>query len=176
MAIANEGLFRFSGRYGTAWQDGVMLAEVVDATGAVTIGKIEVPLAGKRKQGTKPGGETREGTFRVQKVDTKWEMLVYSYLSQSDDVRRANRDAGRPSISPFSVILDWDDPDALGVEQWQLDGIMLWNLPLGFSTADDLTEREYTFTWESEHPIYAFKAATGPGGAPVAHYLDGLSP
>lgn len=175
-STVNEGLFRFSGMYGEAWRDGVLLMEVTEVSGNVAVNRIEVPLVGRTRTGYKPGRETREGTLTVQKIDTKWEMEVYQYLSQSLEQRRANRDAGQANLRPFTLLLEYDDPDALGREKWRLDGVLLWQMPIGFSIGDDLVNREFPITWESESPLIAFQAGAGPNGVPVANYYDGLSP
>jgi hypothetical protein len=173
---ANEGLLRFSGMYGEAYRDGQFLMDVTEVSGNVAINRVEVPLVGKTKTGYKTGRETREGTLIVQKMDAKWEMEVYGFLSQSLAQRRANRDAGLPNLRPFTLLLEYDDPDALGREKWRLDGVLLWQMPLGFSIGDDLVSREFPITWESEAPIIAFEAITGSNGAPAASYFPGVGP
>lgn len=174
--FVNEGLFRYGGMYGSAWRDGRLLAEVVEVTGAAEVNRIEVPLVGQTKQGYKPGRETREGTLRVQKIDTKWELEVYNFLAAGLAQRRRNRDAGIPNLRSFTLLLEYDDPDALGIEKWQLNGVLLWRLPLGFSITDDIVEREFPITWESEAPIYAFEAKATATGVPSAQYAPGMGP
>jgi hypothetical protein len=173
--LTNPGLFRFSGMYGAAYLMGPdtspqLLSEVVEVSGAIEINRVDMPLVGRTSSGYKPGRETREGTIRLQKIDTKWEKRVYDYLSQGLDQRRANRDAGKPNLRPFTIQFEYDDPDALGIEKWQLNGCMIWRLPLGFAITDDVVEREYPLTWESEKPVYAFEAktTTGPNGTTIA--------
>lgn len=169
----NPGLYRFSGMYGAAYEGGgntpKLLSEVVEVSGAIEIGRTDMPLVGLTRNGYKPGRETREGTIRLQKIDTSWEMKVYQYLSQNLATRRHNRDQNRPNLRPFSIQFEYDDPDALGIEKWQLNGCMIWRLPLGFAITDDVVEREYPLTWESETPIYAFEAqtVTGPNGTSI---------
>jgi hypothetical protein len=167
----NEGLWRFGGMYGSAWRDGKLLSETVELVAAVEINRLDVVLAGTTKSGYKPGRETREGTLRVQKLDTKWELEVYQFLNTSLEQRRRNRDAGRPSLRPFQLQMEFDDPDALGFEAWQLEGCLLWRLPLGFAVTDDTVEREYPLTWERELPLSAFHR-TGQivGGVPQVAY------
>jgi len=172
----SEGLWRFSGMYGSAWRDGKKLADVIEVSGAVEINRIEVPLVGETRQGYKPGRETREGTLRVQKMDTKWELEVYQFLNQGLQERRANRDAGKPSLRPFQLQIEYDDPDALGMEKWVLHGCLIWRMPVGYSIGDDLVEREFPITWEAEEPLYAFTAEPSGSGLPGATYYQGLSP
>lgn len=170
----NEGLWRFSGMYGEARRDGAFLGDVTEVSGTVEIQQIEVPLVGRLQTQHKRGRETRTGTLRVQKMDAKWEMEIYRALSQSLDDRRAIRDLPanqKPTVipgAPFSLIIDYDDPDALGVERWQLDGVQLWRLTLGFAMTEDLVEREYPMTWERETPLDAFVADTSTANAQPA--------
>jgi hypothetical protein len=77
---------------------------------------------------------------------------------------------------PFQLVLQYDDPDALGKEQWQLNGCLLWRLPFGFSITDDLVDREIPFTWETEQPIYAFEAASASSGMPKAVWNNNNAP
>lgn len=161
ISSVNEGLWRFGGMYGSAWRNGRQLAEVVELTATVEINRLEVPLVGSTKQGYKPGREAREGTLRIQKIDGSWESELYQFLTQGLAERRANRDAGRPSLRPFSLYVEFDDPDALGYEAWQLEGCLLWRMQLGFSITDDIVEREFPLTWEKETPISLFKRVPG---------------
>lgn len=166
--INNPGLYRFSGMYGAAYIMGAgntprLLSEVVEVSGAIEIGRVDMPLVGRTSSGYKPGRESREGTIRLQKIDTSWEMMVYDYLSQSLTTRRKNRDNGTGNLRPFTIQFEYDDPDAVGIEKWQLNGCLIWRLPLGFAITDDVVEREYPLTWESETPVYAFKAEKGAG-------------
>ena len=170
----SEALQRYGGMYGAAYRDGRLLSEMVELNGAVEIGRIEVPLVGQLRQGYKPGRETREGTLTIQKIDTSWEMELRQFLGISLAERRARRNQGLPFLRAFSVQVEFDDPDALGIEKWQLDGCMIWRLPLGFSITDDIVNREFPFTWEVETPLYAFKKVTGPNGAAAAQYIGTL--
>jgi hypothetical protein len=169
----NEGLYRIGGMYGAAYRAGKLLAEVVEVTAAVEINRIEVPLTGSTKQGYKPGRETREGTIRIQKIDTSWELEIFQFLSQGLEERRAARGTAQGALRPFQLVLEYDDPDALGYEAWQLDGCLLWRMPLGFSIADDIVDREFPLTWEAERPLAAFRRTGGINaatGQPAVEY------
>jgi hypothetical protein len=155
--INNEGLFRFGGMWGEArTEDGLLLAEVTEVTATIEVNRIEVPLVGTTKQGYKPGRESREGTFRVQKIDAKWELQVYEYINTTLADRRRYRGTEQSVLSPFTLLIGYDDPEALGKESWQLNGCLLWRLPLGFNIGDDIRDLEFPFTFESEAPIEAF--------------------
>jgi len=155
--INNEGLFRISGMWGEARDlAGNLLAEVTEVTATAEVNRIEVPIVGTGKQGYKPGRITREGTFRCQKIDSKWELEVYRFVSTTLEERRAMRGTENSVLRPFSLLVGYDDPEALGVERWQLDGCLLWRLPLGFNIGDDIRDLEFPFTYENEKPIEAF--------------------
>ena len=67
----NPGIWRFTGMWGEAMDvAGNLLAEVTEVSANAEVNKMEVPLVGTNRQGYKPGRVTREGTFRVQKIDT----------------------------------------------------------------------------------------------------------
>lgn len=178
MAITtvNDGLFRFGGMYGAAYDPGapgqgpVLLTDVIEVTGNVEINRLEVPLVGQTKQGYKPGRESREGSVRIQKIDTEWEMKVYRFLTQGLADRRAARNRGEASLRPFNILIEVDDPDALGVEKWLLEGCLIWRMPLGFSITDDILDREFPLTWEKETPYYAFNATKNADGSWKAEY------
>lgn len=172
----SEALQRMSGMYGSCWRDGRLLSEVIQVTATAEIGQIQVPLAGTTNTGNKTGRTARTGTLQYQKVDTAWEMQVWQFLSQSLDQRRANRDAGQPGLQSFQILLELDDPDALGIEKWQLDGCQIYRLNLGFNIGDDLTQHEVPLTWESETPIYAFTKGVGAGGVPTPLWFPGYGP
>jgi hypothetical protein len=175
----NEGLFRITGMWGEA-QDagGNLLAEVTEVTATAEVNRIEVPLVGTNRQGYKPGRITREGTFRVQKIDTKWELAVYSFISTSIEDRRRVRGSDESYLKPFSLKIGYDDPEALGKEQWRLDGCLLWRLPLGFNIGDDIRDLEFPFSYEKEIPLNTFvvgdtlNQATGLPNVTTPHKPD----
>lgn len=163
--VNNEGLFRMSGMWGEAHDlAGRLLAEVTECSAAAEVQRIEVPLVGTNAQAYKPGRVSREGTFRCQKIDAKWELDVHGFISADIATRRAMRGTGNSVLRPFTLIVGYDDPEALGEEKWQLLGCLLWRLPLGFSIGDDLRDLEFPFTYERENPLKAFvrTGATDP--------------
>lgn len=172
----SEGLFRMGGMYGSAWKDGLLLSNVVQVTATVELARIDVPLVGQTKMGHKTGRETRDGTIRLQKVDSYWEQQVHSFLTKSLDDRRRLRDQGQRGMGSFSLLIELDDPDALGIEKWQLDGCQIYRMNLGFNIGDDITEHEIPFTWDTETPIYIFERALGSGGIAVPSWYAGYGP
>lgn len=164
---------RISGIYGSAYRNGKLLADLVELSTPAELGRITVPVVGTADELHKPGRITREGTLRIHKCDSSWELEIFELFSQSLDDRRARRDAGNPVDPTFSIVYKLDDPDALGVERWQLDGCRIWRLPLGFNSADEVTEREYPLTWANERPITAFKKGVNAQGQPAPVYVFG---
>lgn len=173
MASSNNGRYRMSGMFGSAWRNGVLLSDAVAVSAPIAIGRITVPAVGSADESYKQGRVTREGTMTIQKIDTSWELEIYALLSTSDDDRRAARDSGNPINPEFSLVLKLDDPEALGAERWQLDGVRMWNFDLGFSGSDDITQREFQITWESERPLTAFKRGKDAQGNDKAIYTVG---
>lgn len=172
---AGDGQHVISGIFGAAYQGGKLLAEVIEVQAPVEIGRVAVPQVGTAREGHKRGRETREGNMIVHKYDTKWELFVYSYLSASLDLRRQARDdpsVDLPSDS-FSLVLTLNDPEAVGVERWHLEGVKLWRLPLGINIGEELTQREFPITWEEESPLTAFLKTTNSAGRPAANYVYG---
>lgn len=165
--------FRMSGAFGTAYRNNRLLADTVEVQAPVAINKITVPAVGSLDEGYKRGRITREGTLTIHKIDSSMELEVYGLLSQSDDDRRAARDAGNPLDPTFSIVVKIDDPEALGVERWQMDGCRIWNFDLGFSQGDEITQRQFQLSWASEKPLTAFKRTTDSQGRDRANYVVG---
>jgi hypothetical protein len=176
---SSQGLYRISGMYGYAIMDGFVRAEITNVVATITIAKVEIPLVGATRMGIKPGRETRDGTFNIQKIDTHWEKYIHGYMSQSLAQRRKARGTQAGSMRSFSLQVWLDDPDALGAEVWQLNGCMLWDLPLGFDITQDVIDRSLSFGWETEKPLQSFEIIEGQTnpvtGQPAIRYLDRLS-
>lgn len=170
----NEGAWRFSGMWGAAYRNGKILMDVTEVAGTITRSRIDVPLVGRTRFGHKPGRETREGTFTIQKIDSSWEMEMWSAIRAGIQARRDARDDGRPIATTFALECWYDDPDALGKEGWRLNGVQMWDLPIGFNINDDLVNRQFTITWETEDPLAVFDAITDTAtGLPYAQYFTG---
>jgi hypothetical protein len=94
--------------------------------------------------------------MRIQVIDSTWALEVYQFLGQSLATRIANR--GTPQASPraFDLTLTVNDPEAYDQESWQVENVIVWQMPLGFAITDDIIQREIPITWESETPLHAF--------------------
>lgn len=154
MSAFQEAMKHFGGMYGSAWQDGVQLLEVVEVSPSIEINRIEIPLVGTTKTGYKTGRETREGTLTAKKMDSRWEKFVFTFLSASLPERRAKRGTKEATLPEFTLKLEYDDPDTPRKEVWQLEGCKIWRMqPGAFNITDDYVQREYPLTWESETPL-----------------------
>lgn len=163
MASIGDALRRFGGMYGAAYKNGFLLQEAIEVSGNTAISRIEVPLVGQTSTGYKPGRETREGTLRIQKVDSSWAMEIYNFLGQSLATRRANRGHASAALSQFDLKLTVDDPDAYDYESWQLHNCQIWQMPVGFAITDDIIQQEIPLTWESETPVHVFEINPNSG-------------
>jgi hypothetical protein len=165
MASVSDALRRFGGMYGSAYRDGFMLQEAIEVSGNVAVARIEVPLVGQTKTGYKPGRETREGTMRIQKIDSTWAMEIFQFLGQSLAQRRKARGTPQATLRSFDLILQVDDPEAYDMEQWQIENCQVWQMPVGFAITDDIIQQEIPLTWESETPLHVFKVNQATGVA-----------
>lgn len=175
----NDALWRIGGMAGRVLDlNGNLMHEAVTVEATAQLDRINVPIAGSDRTGHKPGRVTREGTLSVQKLDSAWEMSIYQWLSQTQEQRRAARGTPQALMRPFSIILEHDDEGALGWEQWQLDGCLIWALPLGVNIGDELVQREFPLTWERETPLHAFErtGAIDANGLPAVRYVGHLDP
>jgi hypothetical protein len=157
MASVGDALRRFGGMYGAAYKNGFLLQEAIEVSGNTAISRIEVPLVGQTSTGYKPGRETREGTLRIQKIDSSWAMEIYNFLGQSLASRRAARGTPNATLAQFDLKLTVDDPDAYDYESWQINNCQIWQMPVGFAITDDIIQQELPLTWESETPIHVFE-------------------
>lgn len=158
-----NALRRFGGMWGSAWRDGVMLTDVVQVTGTVQRGRIEVPLVGQEVVGYKPGRRSQEGSIAFQKIDTGWELQVYNSITQDIEALREARDNGQYGEldGTFDLLLKQDDPHAFGKEVWQLTGCQIWQMDLGINVADDFIQRELPLTFADAKPLRTFKVENG---------------
>lgn len=176
-AMLNEALWRYGGMHGRVLDlNGNLLHEAIEVSAEVQVDRINVALAGTTRTGYKPGRETREGSITVQKLDTAWEMNLYRWTSMTADQRRNARGSALALMRPFSLIIEHADPGALGYEQWQLDGCLIWSYNIGMNIGDDIRQNQYPLTWERETPLHAFErtGALDADGLPAVRYVGAL--
>lgn len=146
------GTARRSGRSGKTFIGGEFQGNVVAVEWTTEIEQIAVPIPGQWRDETKPGGETRRGTFRFQDLDDRFALLVWRFI---DARRRGDRSAA--AFPEFSIITVLDDVGAPMPSRWQLDGCTLFQLDGGHSQEDDLLVRDTPFSYRSERPLDAFE-------------------
>ena len=158
-----NALRRYGGMWGSAWRDGKLLTDVVQVTGTVQRGRIEIPLVGQESVGYKPGRRSQEGSIAFQKVDTGWELDVFNALTLDIDALRAARDAGSfgELDGKFNLLLKQDDPHAFGKEVWQLTGCQIWQLDIGINVTDEFIQREIPLTFDKAEPLKTFRVVDG---------------
>lgn len=180
----DEGTYRISGAFGSAFYvpntPDAQPIKIIEATAVeftTEIGTTDVPIPGSQDVGTKDSGVSRSGSMTVQKIDTFWENLVAKFLTATVPERRALRDAGQRLPRTFMMQLFLDDPDALGAEGWQLEGVRTNRLMGGFNRGDEITTREYPFRFRRERKIKAFERVGNEldqYGMPKIVYTDNL--
>jgi hypothetical protein len=147
-----KGTARRSGRSGTVWRDGRQLGEVVSIEWGVEVEQIAVTIAGAYQDESKPGGETRRGTFRVQDVHDEWALRVWRFL---DARRRGDRSAA--AFPEFDIVTKLADIGAPADTRWQISGVQLFQYDGGHSQEDDLLMRDIPFTFREDRPLEAFE-------------------
>lgn len=190
----NDGNIRISGRYGEVFivrraltfpggrrvpgpPVGTKLFEVesIEATAERTF--VDVNLPGTGDVGSKNGPVNRNGSMTVQHITTEWQQYVKSTAFSGDLAeRRRARDLGQ-RMDRTLVLQVWNDDDAaLGAEGWQLEGVDIGRLAIGFSQ-DDLLTRELPFRYRSEEVIRGFQRigaqVDAVTGLPLIEYTVG---
>lgn len=158
-----NALRRQGGMWGSAWREGALLTDVVQVTGTVQRGRVEIPLVGQETVGYKPGRRSQEGSIVFQKVDTGWELQVYDAITIDVDELRRRRDAGQfgELDGTFDLLLKQDDPHSFGKEVWQLTDCQIWQLDLGINITDDFIQRELPLTFGKAVPVSTFRVENG---------------
>jgi hypothetical protein len=191
----NDGNIRISGRFGEVFlvrralvlpdtgervpgpPVGIKLMEVesIEATQERTF--VDVNLPGTGDIGSKRSSTTKNGTMTVQHLTTEWQQYVQTtQFSGTLQQRRRARDLGLRLDSKL-VLQIWNDDDAaLAAEGWQVSGVDIGRVTVGFSQ-DDLLTRELPFRFDELTPIRGFQrigAQTDPvTGLPAIEYTVG---
>lgn len=143
---------RIDGQYGEVWHEGVYQGDILEITGRIAIERREIPRAGNSGVVFRRGRVSREGSFRIGKIDSRFENKILQYIRLSPDEKRKLRRQGIAAFPDTWLTIKVDDPDSWGVEEIQLLGVKIWEVGIGF-TMGDLLEREIPFTWESENLV-----------------------
>jgi Phage tail tube protein len=169
---------RIDGNYGEIFHEGKYQGDLASFTGRVAIERRTIQRAGADQVIYRRGTVSREGTFVVNKVDTRFEARLLEYANMTVDQRRALRDQGVEAWPETDFIVVLNDPDAWGAERIQITGVKLWEIAIGFAPGD-LIERDLPATWRTEKILQAIGrpgnkqgAATYPNAQGAGHQGD----
>lgn len=140
---------QIDGNYGEIYHEGHYQGDIVSFTGRVAIERRTIQVAGSNRVVHRRGTISREGTFVINKVDTRFENKILSYAGYTTAERRAFRDAGIDPWPSTDFIIKIDDPDSWGAERIHIMGVKLWEIGLGFSPGE-MINRDLPCTWHTE--------------------------
>lgn len=192
---SNDGNIRISGRLGEVFivrrplviagsgaripgpPVGIKLMEVesIEATKERTF--VDVTLPGTGEVGSKRASVTKTGTMTVQKIFSEWEGYVNAVqFAGTLQERRRARDINQRVNSKLTLQVWLDDDASLGAEGWQVDGVDLGRLMIGYSQDDTMT-RDLPFRFDDLTLIRGFQrlgASIDPiSGLPAIEYFAG---
>jgi hypothetical protein len=139
---------QIDGNFGEIYHNGHYQGDLRDFTGRIAIERRELPRAGGVDTVYRRGRVTREGTFRLTKIDSRWEELFFNYSDKSPEDMRGDRARGVDSMPDMQFIIRLDDPASWGAEEIALFGVKFWELGIGF-TSNDMLERDLPCTWQA---------------------------
>lgn len=132
-----NGDYVINGSFGECYINGEFVSEAKEIRATIRIDREEVKRASTRNTAYKSKGVTGEGTLNLHKVTSRFLKMLAEVM--------ANPRAKVPTISRLVVQLD--DPEALGVERVALLNVKLWEIEFGF-TLDSILEESIPFTFE----------------------------
>jgi hypothetical protein len=133
-----QGEFAINGSFGTLEVvGGRSIAEIQRFEGTLDVGRRDIMRAGSRGQTYKAMTVTGTGSMNMLKVTTEFFDLV------SELIRGGSRQLQRQLTLKVTV----DDPEALGVEQYRVWPVKLWNIGFGFAV-NEIIEQAIPFTFE----------------------------
>ena len=131
-----EGNQKFSGSKGMVWVNGDKLANIKSFEAKVTADYDDVKIAGEFGTDSKYMGYSLEGTMTLHKIDSKVAKLV------ADGFKTGKM----PSVT---IVSGLDDPDALGMEKVEIDGVKFTELALAKWEIGQTVEEEVPFKAKS---------------------------
>ena len=126
----------FNGNFGEVWVDDYYVAEATAVEAKLGFDKQEVSQAGKPGKGYKIVGTDGKGSIKMNKCTSYFQTKLLDAVQQ-----------GKTPSS--TIVVKVDDPDAVGTERVQLNGVMFDELPLTSWEVKKLAEETLPFTFET---------------------------
>lgn len=139
---------QIDGNYGEIYHQGHYQGDLRDFTGTISIERRELPRAGENDTVYRRGRITREGSFTLTYIDSRFTELFFNYTEKTANDMRADRARGIDSFPDTQFIIRLDDPASWGAEEIAIFGVKFWEIPIGF-TANDMVERALPCTWQA---------------------------
>lgn len=134
--------FAINGSFGEVYtQDGDYLAEVQRVEATIRVGRRDIMVAGSRKTRYKAMNVMGEGQLATIKVTSRFDEIVSEMIRSDRQLQRI-----------LTLRVKVDDPEALGVEEYRLAKVKLWELSIGFNV-NDIIEQTIPFTFEEYEPV-----------------------
>lgn len=126
----------FNGSYGELWVDSYYIAEAIAVEAKLTFDKQEVSQAGKTSKGYKIVGTDGKGSIKLNKCTSYFQKKLLEPVQSGHT----------PSST---IVIKVHDPDAVGAERVQLDGVVFDELPLTSWEVKKTIEESLPFTFET---------------------------
>lgn len=150
-----------NGSFGKLLFEGVVMANVSSVEARITVANQSIMPAGSRVTQYKAMGIEGSGSFTIWRVSSEIISRFVDAFSKSSDLTALG---GGASVNGLSLNIQQNDPEIRGTggppslpdmptvsiaqrEDIQLGRVKLWELPIGFSV-DDLLSQQITFTFE----------------------------
>lgn len=133
--------FVVNGSFGELYADGEFVAPVQRIEANIRSNRRDIMRAGTRQMAYKLMTIQGDGTIGLLKVTSDFLKIVSEPMRSERQIQRI-----------MSLRIKIDDPEALGIEEYRLTKVKLWEINLGFNV-NDVIEEAIPFTFESIEPI-----------------------
>lgn len=134
--------FAINGSYGELMtEDGEAVSEIQRVEATIRHNRRDLMRAGTRGMAYKLMTTQGEGTLGMIKVTSQWLQIVSEVYRDENTLQRV-----------LALKVKLADPESLGVEEYRLTGVKLWEVPFGFNV-NDIIEQAIPFTFEGFEPI-----------------------
>ena len=134
--------FVINGSFGELYtEDGLFLAPVQRIEANIRSNRRDIMRAGTRQMAYKLMTIQGDGTIGLLKVTSMFLQIVSEPMRSERQIQRI-----------LSLRVKLDDPEALGVEEYRLTKVKLWEVNLGFNV-NDVIEEAIPFTFENLEPV-----------------------